>query len=365
MASVEAKYGFNQLRALTVESKYNMGELRLNRAGDGFEKVNNHVHLTSKNIVKLDDGENIEVRKAVYSALNGKFGGKDASEGCRKALSEIKERLTGDDSKTLSISRDEVAELIRQLESVAGGKSEKLSLADFDRIGRFKRADAHVPAPGKDLIRGLGKGHDDVVLARTVNGREDLGKRNVQVSDSIRDAGPRINRRREELMNLFSRWLGDGKGLEQVRKALANAKKMLPGQPTKGLDALLAQEHESFLLWRLVNRAVADHLRSCQETANENDEDDFQKTRTSDEVEDKFNELALNRDYILDSLKGALGSPKEVALSPQESNVLKLALAESEIAGDILDAFTKEDESQPYDSSYQRADSISESSDDD
>ena len=80
--------------------KHNVGQLKVSADGNGLEKVNNHIHFTSKNNVRLTGDENRRVREALVEALSNET---DLSP---EKIDAYRQLLLGGSAATKSLSRD-------------------------------------------------------------------------------------------------------------------------------------------------------------------------------------------------------------------------------------------------------------------
>lgn len=120
---------------------HNMGQLRLGQGGATLEKVNNHVHFTSKNNVQLTADENRAVRQALVAALEGSVHG--------DYMDQLRELLLGGDEGNKCLNRDFVKAVltgVRNRESVDSLRATGRKLAErtFSLVD-----DAHNPVTSR------------------------------------------------------------------------------------------------------------------------------------------------------------------------------------------------------------------------
>ena len=123
---------------------HNMGQLRLGQGGETLEKVNNHVHFTSKNNVRLTADENRAVRQAFVTALEGSVHG--------EYFDQLRELILGGNEASKCLNRDFVKAIlagIRNNESIdtlmATGR--KLNERTFSLVD-----DAHNPVTSRKAV---------------------------------------------------------------------------------------------------------------------------------------------------------------------------------------------------------------------
>ena len=244
MASVNANVSFSQLNKLT-HGTYNMGELRLNAKGE-FEKINNHVHRTGKNVVTTSADDNKKVRWAVFQTLESHYKGLVSND----VIDKVRDHLNIGRRATMSISRDEIAALISQLESISVGDKVKLALGDLESIAQYKREEHHQRDQGTEhRILGMGKRHDNVVSSRTKNAEEDQRIWKIQnyLSDLV-----------EVMKSEGSSWL-DLKRIASFRSILKK------GKACELSDKLLGLSDDG--LREFINKAIGDGLSRIMELA--------------------------------------------------------------------------------------------------
>ena len=177
-------FTFKQLEAI-CNGKYNVGEVALDKDGQ-LTKINNHVHYSDKNTVVTTPEENAKLRQQVYQCIVDQYTDKPEN-----VLATVKDILLDKSRERLSLSRDELGQLLKgiedgRLESEPDNLKSELKdirafkMGDWSNMSSGKYADANfLIGYMKDngFIKGLVTDSENKVVSQiSANAKRDVAR---------------------------------------------------------------------------------------------------------------------------------------------------------------------------------------------